>query len=98
MLHKAVPSSFIVLLYTKIFVEVMYIMEKLTLKVEGMSCEHCVKAVHNALAGIAGVTDIAVSLKDGTASFGYHPAVAPLETIKSAITEEGYGVTGNNTN
>ena len=67
-------------------------MEKITLKVEGMSCEHCVKAVNNALAGIAGVRDVTVSLKDGTASFSHDPALAPLETIKAAITEEGYEV------
>jgi copper chaperone len=67
-------------------------MEKKTLKVDGMSCEHCVKAVNNALAGIAGVTDIVVSLKEGTASFSHDPAVVPLETIRAAITEEGYEV------
>ena len=59
-------------------------MEKVTLKVDGMSCEHCVKAVNNALAGIAGVTDIVVSLKDGTASFSHDPMAASLETIKAA--------------
>jgi copper chaperone len=67
-------------------------MEQKTLKVEGMSCEHCVKAVSNALGGITGVTDIAVSLKDKTASFNYDPVLASLEVIKAAITEEGYEV------
>jgi copper ion binding protein len=70
----------------------MITMEPKTLKVEGMSCEHCVKAVTNALNGIAGVADVVVSLKDETASFKYDPAVASLETIKAAITEEGYEV------
>jgi len=65
-------------------------MEKKVLSVKGMSCEHCVKAVTNALAGIAGVTDITVSLKEGTASFSHDPALAPLDTIKAAIREEGY--------
>jgi copper chaperone len=66
--------------------------EQKTLKVEGMSCEHCVKAVNNALGGIAGITDIAVSLKEKTASFNYDPALASLEAIKEAITDEGYDV------
>jgi len=65
-------------------------MEKKTLNVTGMSCEHCVAAVKNALAAIDGVADIVVSLKDGTASFSHDPAVAPLETIGAAIREEGY--------
>ena len=57
-----------------------------------MSCEHCVKAVNNAIAAFAGVGDIAVSLKDGTASFSYDPAKAQLDAIAAAITEEGYEV------
>jgi len=52
-----------------------------------------VKAVTNALGGIAGVADIVVSLKNKTASFSYDPAQTPLETIKAAITEEGFEVT-----
>jgi copper chaperone len=67
-------------------------MEQKTLNVEGMSCEHCVKAVNKALSGIAGVADIAVSLKDKTASFKYDPALASIEAITAAITEEGYEV------
>jgi len=67
-------------------------MEKKTLRVEGMSCEHCVKAVTNAIGGIAGVTGVVVSLKDKTASFSYDPAQTPLEIIKTAITDEGYEV------
>jgi len=67
-------------------------MDNITLNVSGMSCEHCVKAVNNALAAIAGVKDIAVSLKDGKVSFSHDPAKAPLDVIKAAITEEGYEV------
>jgi copper chaperone len=63
-----------------------------TLSVKGMSCEHCVRAVNNALAGIAGVTDVKVSLKDGTASFSRDPAITPIETVVAAITDEGYEV------
>ena len=69
-------------------------MEKQTLKVEGMSCEHCVKAVNNALNAITGVADINVSLQDGMVSFSHDSALAPLETIKAAITEEGFVVAG----
>jgi copper chaperone len=69
-------------------------MDKITLNVEGMSCEHCAKSVNNALSNIAGVADSVVSLKDKTVSFNYDPAQAPLETIKAAITDAGYEVTG----
>ena len=67
-------------------------MDNITLKVSGMSCEHCVKAVNNALSAIAGVKDITVSLKDGKVSFSHDPAKAPLDKIKAAIIEEGYDV------
>ena len=69
-------------------------MEKQTLKVEGMSCEHCVKAVNNALGAITGVADINVTLENGMVSFSHDPALAPLETIKAVITEEGFAVAG----
>jgi len=65
-------------------------MEKKTLTVEGMSCDHCVKAVNNALGGIAGITGIVVSLKDKTVTFSHDPVQAPLETIKAAIRDQGY--------
>ena len=67
-------------------------MEKISLKVDGMSCEHCVKAVTNAVSGISGTADVKVDLKGGTASFSYDPAIAPLDTIKAAIVEEGFTV------
>ena len=67
-------------------------MEKITLNVSGMSCEHCVKAVNNAVSGLSGVKNINVSLKDGKVSFSHDPAKAPLDKIKAAITEEGYEV------
>jgi len=67
-------------------------MDNITLNVSGMSCEHCVKAVNNALSSLAGVKDIKVSLKDGKVSFSHDPAKAPLDKIEAAITEEGYEV------
>ena len=67
-------------------------MEKKTLKVEGMSCEHCVKAVNSAVSGLAGLADVAVDLKGGTVSFNYDPGQTPLETVKAAIVEAGYEI------
>ena len=69
-------------------------MEKQTLKVTGMSCEHCVKAVNNALSAFNGVSDIVVNLKEGTVSFSRDPELAPLEAVKTAITDEGYEIGG----
>jgi len=67
-------------------------MDKVILNVSGMSCEHCVKAVNNALSAIPGVTNITVSLKDGTASFSHDSTRSSLDAVKAAIIEEGYEV------
>ena len=39
--------------------------EAVAIKIDGMMCEHCVKAVTKALSGIDGVTVLSVSLEDG---------------------------------
>jgi copper chaperone len=69
-------------------------MEAKTLEVTGMSCDHCVKAVTNALSAIAGVADVSVNLKGGKVSFSHDPARAPLDVITAAIVEEGFEVAG----
>ena len=67
-------------------------METKILKVGGMSCEHCVKAVTNAVGSIAGVESVNVSLEAGSAEVKYDPALVSLDKIKSAIAEEDYEV------
>ncbi|MCL1836576.1 MAG: cation transporter [Treponema sp.] len=57
-----------------------------------MSCGHCVKAVTEALSAINGVADVNVSLEDGEVFFSHDSALAPLETIRAAIIEEGFKV------
>jgi copper chaperone len=67
-------------------------MESKKLKVNGMSCEHCVKAVSGALGAIDSVADVVVSLKEGTVSFSHDPSRADIDVIKAAIKEEGFEV------
>jgi len=67
-------------------------MEEKILKVNGMSCDHCVKAVNKALDAISGVENIAVDLKEGTVSFKHDPALASIEAIKEAIIDEGFEI------
>jgi copper ion binding protein len=64
---------------------------KTTLKIEGMSCEHCVKHVTQALEGISGVESARVSLKHNNAEVEHSDAVS-LETMKAAVVEAGYEV------
>jgi copper chaperone CopZ len=64
---------------------------KTVLKVEGMSCEHCVKHVTQALEGVADVKTAKVSLKDKTATVE-HADTVTLESLKAAIVDAGYEV------
>ena len=61
------------------------------LKVEGMSCGHCVKAVTSALEELPGVTSAQVSLEGKTATVEHNEEVS-LDQMKSAIEEAGYEV------
>jgi copper ion binding protein len=61
------------------------------LKIEGMSCEHCVKAVKTALEEIGGVNSAAVNLKDKYALVDHGDEVSQA-ALKSAVEEEGYEV------
>ena len=67
-------------------------MERITLKIDGMTCEHCIRAVTNAVSGIPGTSDVTVDLMAGSASFGCDTAKVSIEAVKAAITEEGYTV------
>jgi copper chaperone len=67
-------------------------MERVVLKVDGMSCEHCARAVTNAVTGIDGTANVSVDLKAGTASFDFDSGKAALDAIAAAIAEEGYTV------
>ncbi|OQB14942.1 MAG: Copper chaperone CopZ [Firmicutes bacterium ADurb.Bin193] len=67
-------------------------METANLKVEGMSCSHCVGAVKSALDALPGVSLVSVSLDDGTVTVDYDTTGTGLDEIKDAITEAGYEV------
>jgi copper chaperone CopZ len=62
---------------------------KTVLKIDGMSCEHCVAHVKEALEGVAGVKSAKVSLKDKSAKVDHGDGVS-LDTLKAAVTEAGY--------
>jgi len=62
-----------------------------TIKVKGMSCQHCVMSVTKALSAIEGITDVQVSLEKGEATFNEKSPV-PDQTIKDAITKIGFEV------
>ncbi|MDR0376830.1 MAG: cation transporter [Spirochaetaceae bacterium] len=60
-----------------------------TVNIEGMSCEHCVKAVKTALEAITGVHSAAVNLKDKSALVDHGDGVTQAE-LTDAVEEAGY--------
>lgn len=65
-------------------------MTKTKLKVEGMTCDHCVMSVTNALEELEGVIRAEVSLEAGTADV-QHDADAPaVAAMTAAVAEAGY--------
>ncbi len=59
------------------------------LKIDGMSCMHCVMHVKNAILKSEGVTDLDVQI--GKASFKLQDS-SKLDEIKTAIQDAGYQV------
>jgi copper chaperone len=67
-------------------------MSKSILNVDGMSCEHCVKAITKAVGGLSGVENVAVDLEAKTVTVTHDPEAAPLDKIKFEIEDQGYDV------
>lgn len=65
-------------------------MKNIEFKIEGMTCQHCVKAVRDEL------QNLGVEIKDveiGSAEINYDPETITEEKIKNAVEEAGYNVT-----
>jgi len=65
-------------------------MAVIELKIEGMSCQHCVMAVKKAVSGIKGVTSSDVSV--GAAKIVYDDSKTNKDEIARAIVNAGYKV------
>ncbi len=59
------------------------------LKVSGMTCGHCEKAVSKALQSVQGVNEVQVNLSAGTASI--EGDNVNTENLIAAVIDEGYG-------
>lgn len=67
-------------------------MEKTVLKVDGMSCEHCVKAITKAVSALEGVDEVKVDVTTKTVTVTHDEAKAPLNKIKLEIEDQGYDI------
>lgn len=67
-------------------------MKKVKLKINGMSCQHCVKTVTDALTEVIGVQRAKVNLRKGEAVVRFDETRTATTVLKSAITEAGFEV------
>lgn len=65
-------------------------MSNITLNVAGMSCNHCVKSVEEAVKSIGAKGQ--VDLAAGTVAVEYDEQSVSVEQIKAAIEDQGYDV------
>lgn len=63
-------------------------MEKAILRIEGMSCGHCIGHVTRTLDTLEGVTPEVVEI--GRAIVTFDPATVEADTIAKAVTDGGY--------
>ncbi len=63
---------------------------KYQLLVEGMMCEHCVKAVTDILVNEVDATDVYIELAEGRVTLS---TTAQVQDIKNCIEGQGYDVT-----
>ena len=59
-----------------------------SLKIKGMSCQHCVGSVKKTLESIAGLSQVTVNLEAGEATFENDNVVR--EEIRTAISKLGF--------
>jgi len=67
-------------------------MVKSTLKIQGMTCNHCVMRVAKALKAVPGVQDAQVDLQKGEAVISYDETKVTMEKLSFAVVEAGYKI------
>ncbi|WP_410901947.1 copper chaperone CopZ [Priestia filamentosa] len=67
-------------------------MEKVVLRVNGMSCGHCVNSIEGKVGALSDVEAVKVNLSSGNVDITFNSSKVTLETIKETIDELGYEV------
>lgn len=65
-------------------------MSSVVLRIQGMSCNHCVMRVQKALAAMPGVAKAQVTLEPGQARVEFDAAAATPEGMAEAVAKAGY--------
>lgn len=65
-------------------------MENMTLKIDGMSCEGCVRGVERALSACAGVRSVRVDLAAARAEVAFDPQQTGAADLLAAVEAAGF--------
>ena len=68
----------------------MAMLKKAKIKIDGMSCQHCVKTVTDVMMDIDGVSQVKVNLKKGEARLKFERDLLDLELLETAIVTAGF--------
>lgn len=69
-------------------------MNRYTIDINGMTCDHCVGTVRQALVNTNGVVSAAVELNPGRALVEMNASSSGIASLVRAITGAGYSVAG----
>ncbi len=68
-------------------------MERVEIRVEGMTCGGCVNSIQNALTNCEGVTSAAADLDGSMVTIEFDSGIIQKEAIEKVITDAGFSVT-----
>ncbi|MGZ7069649.1 MAG: heavy metal translocating P-type ATPase [Methanobacterium sp.] len=68
--------------------------EKVVIKIGGMTCAMCVKAIEDVLGRLDGISNVNVNLSSEKAYITYNPRMVTIEDIKNVIEDIGYDYLG----
>ena len=68
----------------------MIMLKRAKIKIDGMSCQHCVKTVTDAMVDLDGVSQVKVNLKKGEAKIKFEKDRLDLEQLKTAVVTAGF--------
>lgn len=69
-------------------------MTKVSLQVPEVHCDHCKNSIEGAVSKIEGVENVEVAIAEATVEVDFDESNVNLDSIKSAIEEQGYAVFG----
>lgn len=67
-------------------------MKTTIMNIEGMSCQHCVQSVTDAIKKLQGVSEVDVNLESKTATVKYDESVLSTSDLSTVVENQGFDV------